>query len=66
MPTVAITLSSPTDLQNAKYINMLREHGFGIKVIDDERFARGNATEAEEIEVLDGVQAVIAAGERYS
>ena len=66
MPTVAITLSSPTDLQNAKYINMLREHGFGIKVIDDERFARGNATETEEIEVLDGVQAVIAAGERYS
>ena len=46
MPTVAITLSSPTDLQNAKYINMLREHGFAIKVIDNERFARGNATEA--------------------
>ena len=66
MPTVAISISSPTDLQNAKYINMLREHGFAIKPIDNERFARGNSTEMEEIELLDGVHAVIAAGERYS
>ena len=65
MPTVAISLSSPTDVENAMYVKMLRDQGFNINVIDNERFVRGNATEMEEIKLLDGACAVIAAGERY-
>jgi phosphoglycerate dehydrogenase-like enzyme len=45
---------------------MLKRAGFEINLIENDRFPRGHASDEEEIELLQGASAVIAAGERYT
>jgi phosphoglycerate dehydrogenase-like enzyme len=45
---------------------LLKGEGFEIRPIDNDHFSHGNASDEEEIELLQGASAVIAAGERYT
>lgn len=47
------------------FIRMLKEEGFEVTLISEERFCRGHASDEEAIELLSGVSAIIAAGDRY-
>ncbi len=65
MTTVAVSTIRVSD-EEAAFIQMLKSRGFEVNLIGDERFAHGNASDEEEIAILRGASAVIAAGERYS
>ena len=45
---------------------ILREAGFDVRDVEDGAFVRGAKSDRETIELLEGVSAVIAMGERYS
>ena len=64
MITVAVSTIRVSN-EEATFIRMLKSQGFEVNLIGDERFAHGNASDDEEIAVLRGASAVIAAGERY-
>lgn len=61
---VAISTHSIID-GSANFVRMLKNEGFEIELLKDNRFSTGKATDEEEIKLLRGVAAVIAAGERY-
>ena len=70
MTIVAVsTVSSKTkynvDRPEPDFIKLLKIHGFTVIPIGEKRFSNGNATDKEQIEILSGASAVIAAGERY-
>lgn len=46
-------------------VTLLREHSFEVRMIGNDRFGKGLASDAEQIEILQGADAVIAWGERY-
>lgn len=64
MTTVAVSTIRVSN-EEATFIRMLKGHGFDIDLIGNEHFAHGNASDEEEIAILRGASAVIAAGERY-
>jgi len=66
LTTIAINPLSHVSNEEVPFIRMLKGEGFEIKLIDDDRFPHGNASDEEEIELLHAASAVIAAGERYS
>ena len=70
MTIVAVsTVSSKTKYNSASpepdFIKLLKDNGFTVIPIGAKRFSNGNATDEEQIEILSGASAVIAAGERY-
>ena len=66
MITVTISPRLHAHNEDVMFIRMLKEEGFAIKLIDHDHFSHGHASDEEEIELLNGASAVIAAGERYS
>ena len=64
MATVAVSTLRVTD-EDVTFIRMLKSHGFEVKLIGDGSFSHGHASDAEEVVLLRGASAVIAAGERY-
>ena len=46
-------------------VALLRRHGFEVRMIENDRFGKGLVSDAEEIEILEGADAVVAWGERY-
>lgn len=65
MTTVAVSGLAQIGNQEAPFIGMLKREGFEIKLINDDRFSHGHASDEKEVELLQGVSAVIAGGERY-
>lgn len=65
MPTVLITPESMLRVQ-APYVTILREGGFDILYPQNPLLARGLVTDAETIEELRGMDAIIAGGENFS
>ena len=64
LATIAVSTLRVTD-EDVTFIHMLKSHGFEVKLVGDSRFSHGHASDVEEIELLRGVSAVVAAGERY-
>jgi len=65
VPTVLITPESMLRVQ-APYVTILREGGFDIHYPKNPLLARGLMTEAETIEELRGMDAIIAGGEHFN
>ena len=65
MPTVLITPESMLRVQ-APYVTILREGGFEIRYPKNPLLARGLVSDAETIEELRGMEAVIVGGENFS
>ena len=62
-----VVISSDGGLtQSAKCIDTLREAGFDVDLVLDRRFALGQMTDMEAVEVLKGATAVLAWGEKYT
>ncbi len=65
MPTVLITPESMLRVQ-APYVTILREGGFDIHYPKNPQLARGLVTDAETIDELRGMNAIIAGGEHFN
>lgn len=65
MPTVLITPESMLRVQ-APYVTILKEGGFDIRYPKNPQLARGLVTDAETIEELQGIDAIIASGEYFN
>ena len=66
MTTVAISTQLHNPSGDIYALRLLRDAGFEIKLISNKRFSQGNASDEEEIDILQGAAAVLAAGERYT
>jgi phosphoglycerate dehydrogenase-like enzyme len=66
MPVVQINPETMLHKVDAPYARLLREAGFEVRYPKNPIFARGGCDEAETIDELRGINAVIATGERYS
>ena len=64
MPTVVFSGDNPNEA-NTPAIRLLESHGFDVRVVNEERFGQGLLSDAEEIGILAGADAVVAWGERY-
>lgn len=65
MSIVAISLSHVRN-EDFTYVKLLQSEGFTIKLLGDDHFSFGRASDREQIDRLQGVSAVIAAAERYN
>ena len=65
MPTVLISSHGFMD-KSAICPGMLRDQGFDVRLLSNEDFAGGRATEEDSIELLRGATAVVASGELYT
>ena len=65
MSIVAISLSHVRN-EDFAYVKLLQREGFTIKLLGDDHFSFGRASDREQIDRLQGVSAVIAAAERYN
>ena len=66
MTTVAISTPLNNSSNDIYALRLLRDAGFEIRLINNKRFSQGNASDDEEIDILQGTAAVLAAGERYT
>jgi D-3-phosphoglycerate dehydrogenase len=64
MPSVVISGHSANE-SNAPAIRLLQVSGFDVRVVDDTLFGQGLLSDAEEVDILRGADAVVAWGERY-
>ena len=66
LTTVAVSPRLHVNDEKFTLVHLLEKEGFTVKLIDDDKFSHGKASDEEEIDLLHGAAAVIAAGERYS
>ena len=61
-----VVVSSLLYDDSARCVQILRDYGFSVGLLGNQDFSDGFSTEEESINLLQGVSAVVAAGERYT
>ena len=64
MATVVVCSDQDGPLDDP-YLDLLKDAGFEVRPVLDEKFARGHRTDAEQVELLRGASAVVAWGQRF-
>lgn len=66
MTIVAVSTFPYVTSREVTFVRMLEKADFEVRMIYDDSFSHGHSTDEEEIALLQGASAVIAAGERYT
>jgi len=61
-----VVVSSMLYDESSRCVQILRDYGFDVRLLGNQEFSDGFSTEEESINLLQGVSAVVAAGERYT